>query len=309
MHNNYSLKYRTFNQLFEDVTVDFRNYALEGKIDPQPLLKIVRKVNYKLGFRIYRTMQVVLEIEHGKVRLPDDFYILNYALVCGTWEITEALPQGTHVEEVLIKPPTYTCPQEPDPCAPAPDPCDTPDPCGTTCLTKCGEEYQLVQKIKTTTRTFKQVFPLYLKEDQMISCDCPNTKWQGAYNEGYIKDGFLYVNFDSGKVYLNYMGDMVDEEGNILVPDHELINEYYEYALKDRILENLIMNDENVSEAKITLIKQGLRESRNNAMSIVNMPNFAELKKIWQTNRKAQYHNYYNMFRSHFPFTSKPFGL
>ena len=48
----------------------------------------------------------------------------------------------------------------------------------------------------------------------------------GAANEGNIRGGWLYTNFDSGKVYLNYQGDMID--GNILVPDHELINEFYD---------------------------------------------------------------------------------
>ena len=30
----------------------------------------------------------------------------------------------------------------------------------------------------------------------------------------------------------------------------------------------------------------------------MNTPDFAELKKMWTVNRKAQYHNYYNMFKS-----------
>ena len=50
---------------------------------------------------------------------------------------------------------------------------------------------------------------------------------------------------------------------------------------------------------QIGLIEQRLRASRNNALSFVNTPNFAEMKKIWDVNRRAQYHNYYNMFKSH----------
>ena len=93
---------------------------------------------------------------------------------------------------------------------------------------------------------------------------------------------------------------MIDDDGNIMVPDHEMINEYYEYALKKRILENLIMNGEQVGE-RFNLIMMEFRAARNNALTIVNTPNFSELQKMWQINRKAQYHNYYDMFKSYHP--------
>jgi len=317
MDFKYSLKYRTFDQLYEDVTVDLKNYALEDKINPQTLLKIARRCNYELGFRIYKTRQTVLEVEHGRVRLPNDFHILNYAFVCGEWSYTEALPQGTNIEERLVAP-AYT----PDPGTPSDctdgvvcgtTPCNTccsdpcgcvtkPDPCTNTCLTRCGDEYQLIQHINTRKITYKQTFPLYLtcEDETIIDCDCPNFLWVNAVNQGNIRDGWLYTNFDSGKVYLNYQGDMIDDEGNILVPDHELINEFYEYALKQRILENLMMNGEDVGP-RMEVVEMRYRGARNNAMTIVNTPNFAELKKLWQVNRKAQYSNYYDMFKSYPP--------
>ena len=93
---------------------------------------------------------------------------------------------------------------------------------------------------------------------------------------------------------------MEDENGDLLVPDHDLLNEYYEYALKSRILENLFMNGEDVSQ-RMQLIEQRLRASRNQALSVVNTPNFRELKEMWQANRKAMYGKYYNMFLSHSP--------
>jgi len=325
--NNYSLKYRTFNSLFEDVTVDFQNYALEGVINPQHLIKIARKCNYDLGFRIYRTRQVILEVEHGKVRLPDDFHILNFAIVCGESTVTEALPQGTNIEERLVAPDFVCEPGQPSTCAtPPPDPCNDPiDPCNTTdpytgtCLTKCGEEYQLVQKISTTTRTFKTQFHLMITDNEYACNDsCTNNvtptgmtglvpNGRGPIDQASIDQGWLMTNFNNGKVYLNYVGDMIDDDGNIMVPDHEMINEYYEYALKERILENLVMNGENVGE-RYNLIASKLRAARNYALTIVNTPNFSEMQKLWQVNRKAQYANYYDMFRSNYPNSYNRFG-
>jgi hypothetical protein len=60
----------------------------------------------------------------------------------------------------------------------------------------------------------------------------------------------------------------------------------------------MIFAGENVTN-QLTLIDQRLRASRNNALSFVNTPNFKELQEVWMLNRKAQYHKYYNMFRSY----------
>ena len=68
-----SHKYRTFDQLLEDVMVDFQTYALEGMIEPAQLIKVATRVNYDLGLRIHRTKEIVLDIEHGKAKLPNDF--------------------------------------------------------------------------------------------------------------------------------------------------------------------------------------------------------------------------------------------
>ena len=53
--------------------------------------------------------------------------------------------------------------------------------------------------------------------------------------------------------------------------------------------------------SQLQLIEQRLRASRNNALSLVNTPNFAELKKIFEMNRAAMYDRYYNMFKSYKP--------
>jgi hypothetical protein len=100
-------------------------------------------------------------------------------------------------------------------------------------------------------------------------------------------------------VYINYLGNLEDDNGNLLVLDHPMCNEYYEYALKQRILENLYMNGEDVAQ-KMQLIEQRLRAARNNALSIVNTPNFKEMYELWKNNRRAMYARYYDMFKSHY---------
>jgi len=334
MNYNYTLKYKTFDSLLEDVKLDMKNFSLEGKIDPATLYRVATQVNYDLGLRINMTKEVLLEICGNKVKLPDDFYVMNFANLCGEHTVTYAMPQGTNIQEVPFPYPNYReFPQYPELCEAPTVNCAAcgVKPCGcktTACLTtnECGpippveynpaEPYgnycvkprvymdckgntmQLIQILNTETRTYKHMFPIKFKNSQFIDCDCPNLHYATAMNEAYIKDGFIYLNVEEGNIYLNYQGDLTNEDNELMVVDHPMISVYYEYALKKRILENLMMDGENVS-MQMQIIVPMYREARNNALSIVNTPNFSEMYKMWATNRKAQYSKYYNMFKSY----------
>ena len=77
MSYNYTLKYRTFDDLLGEVTQDFQNIDLENFIEPHQLIKVAKRVNYDLGLRIMMTKETLLEVEKGRVKLPDDFFTLN----------------------------------------------------------------------------------------------------------------------------------------------------------------------------------------------------------------------------------------
>jgi hypothetical protein len=336
MDFNYTLKYRTFDQLLEDVTIDLHTFALENMIEPQQLIKLARKINYELGLRINQTKEAILDVTHHKVKLPDDFYTFNFGMICGDFkEIVgyDGYAGGTNIQEV----PYREAPSTVDTCAPETvncrtcnsNPCnhtaacqlncpivnpiptehDPNNPYGNTCIAprvfmNCkGDKYELIQVVNSSTsRSYTALTPLRMKASQEIECDCPNLYYNTA-DEAWIKYGFLNTSFENGKVYLNYQGDLSDDNGNLLVPDHELLNEYYEYAFKARILENLFLNGEDVSQ-RIQLIEAKLRPARNQAISLVNTPNFREMEQMWWTNRKAMYGKYYSMFMSHSPNTS-----
>ncbi len=318
MDFNYTLKYRTFDQLLEDVTIDLHTFALENMIEPQQLIKVVRKVNYQLGLRINQTKEVILDVTHHKVKLPDDFYTFNYALICGDFQEVvgyDGYAGGTNMQEVRYSdwPNKVTecgCPKDNRCCLDGKEGiCLTHNPeapYGDTSIKprvflNCkGEAYELIQVVNpSTTRLFRFLKPLRMKTSQEIDCDCPNL-YYNTPDQGWIKDGYLNTTFESGKVYLNYQGDLTDDNGNLMVPDHELLNDYYEYALKSRIFENLFINGEDVSQ-RIQIIDARLREARNNAISLVNTPNYKEMEKLWWTNRKAMYGKYYYMFMSYSP--------
>jgi len=288
MDYNYTLKYRTFDSLLEDVKMDLRNLAADTSIEPGQLIKTARKVNYDLGLRIQQTNEQVLEVCKGKARLPENFQVMNFALLCGNYVVVDVPPQGTHIEQFT---PEYR------PWVEA-NLCNNETTSEGTCLTKCGSGYILIQMIKSTRREFRSFSPIVFRSSQFVDVDCPSKKWI-AHDEAYIKDGWLYTSFEDGHVYINYQGDMVDDDGNLIVPDHPMINEYYEYALKKKILESLLMDNVNVA-TQYQIVNAELRTARNYALTIVNTPNFSEMQRMWAANRKAMYSRYYDMFKSYY---------
>jgi hypothetical protein len=297
-----SQKYRTFTQLMEDVSVDFSTYALEGMIEPQQLIKVATRVNYDLGLKIHRTKEVVLDVEHGRTQLPMDFQYINYAFRCGSYTINNTMPSGTHVETV------NDVPYVPAPGNPVP--CSTDVTCKDVCVIKTcdgNNSHQLVQRISPNQyRTFSDWTQLRIQDVNSPTCFCPALGAQ-ASDIAQIKDGFLITTFTTGKVYLSYQGAMESESGDLLVLDQPYCNEYYEYAIKQRILENMIWQGEAMS-SQLQLVETRLRAARNNALSFVNTPDFAEMQKVWTMNRRAQYHNYYNMFLSYAPINPRSAG-
>jgi len=327
MSYNYTLKYRRFDQLLSDVKVDFQNFALEDLIDNQTMMKVARKCNYDLGMRIYKTKETLLDIEHFKVRLPDDFFVFNFGTLCSNHIHTEILPQGTHLEEVpagtgnVLLPPYRTqpigdisctdgtvCPT----CLQTQCACQTPsfdglvyspsmvggDWCAKPrVFMNCKNEgWEVIQVASTRTTTYSTITPVKIKPNpESVECGCPNLYMKCA-DEIWIKDGFIHSNLRHGKLYVSYQGLLEDDEGNILVPDHDGLNDFYEYSLKERILENLYFNGEDV-ERKLLFVAEKRKVAKGYAKSIVNTPNFSELKELFRQNRKAQYAKYYAMFK------------
>ena len=305
MNFNYTLKYRTFDELLADARVDLSSFDLDNKIKPAQLIKVALRVNYDLGLRIQQPKDQVIEIEHGKGKLPDDFTVMNYALICGDNGVESIIPpQGTHTESLNPNDPNH--PNNINPVVPKFTAFPNGQQCGCpnnqqVCLEWNKEQPIVIQKVNTLTsntwRRYNRFHQIQFTNAKSIHCDCPNLSYS-APDQAYIKDGFIWTNFTSGILFINYEGALEDSDGNLLVPNHPMLNEYYEYAIKQRIIENLVMAGESLVN-QMQIIEQRLRGARNNALSIVNTPNFSEMQKLWVTNRLAQYSRYYDMFKSY----------
>ena len=146
---------------------------------------------------------------------------------------------------------------------------------------------------------------MQIEPSKAVAPECMNGHVVSPYRAA-LKNGFLDTNLDEGTIYINYQSLMEDDDGNLLVMDQERVNEYYEYALKRRILENMLMSGENVA-SQLQLVELRHREARNNALSFINTPDFNEMKRVWELNRRAQTNKYVDMFKSGINYGSKRF--
>ncbi len=285
---NVQLSYKTFQELLDEVSIDFHTFSNEGMIEPAQLIKIAAKVNYDLGLKINQTKTDIIDIYNNKARLPDDFYVLNYAVLCGGYKIIkQEIPRGTHREDITIHLDNPVYPTDPSACCE-----NTTSKCPRVFTTKCG----VVEELGFETRYYEEFENISFKQGKFVDKNSYNTHLH-SHNTAEIKNGFIYTNINHGRMTISYEGNLEDDEGNLLVLDHPMINEYYEYAIKQRILENLYINGEDVTQ-RMQLIEQRLRVARNNALSIVNTPDFNELRSIHDFNRKAMHNKYYSMFAS-----------
>lgn len=175
-------------------------------------------------------------------------------------------------------------------------------------FTTCDNTQQvnIIETHSTHIKRWKHFEKLYMVPSKDASSFCLNSQFKNAPHTGEIRNGFLYVptlrgtdNEDScGKVYICYLGAMEDEEGNLLVLDHPKINEFYEYALKERIFENLYLNGEPDIERRLNLVQEKLRRTRAECLSLVCTPDFYELDATIKMNRKAMYNKYLHPFSS-----------
>ena len=399
------LKYKRFDELMDEVYIDLPSFAREGMVEPGQLIKVAQRVNYELGLKIHSTKETILDIEYGKAKLPADFYILNFATLCGHYTVIESgLFNGIHTENVVTPiPPTInitTCPcwtvtskgaqakvnfcngtsdevyfpgnedgsaKVTKVCAISIDlgdvpedlitvstssfcyndsttgsfTCDQPDNCGCTTtqidtcnivnadpwkqnkvFTQCNNTQQVnvIEYHSNEVRRYDVFEKIYMVPSKEASSFCLNTNFRDAFHKGFIRDGFLhvptfhdheygsvgsngeYVNVHEydrcGKIYICYLGSMEDDDGNLLVLDHPKINEYYEWAIKERIFQNMYLNGEPNIERRLQLVQAELKNARAQALSIVTMPDFYELKNTIETNRRAMYQKYLHPFSS-----------
>ena len=330
-----SIKYRTFDSLLTDLELDLRVLEEEGLVEPAQLIKVARRVNYDLGLRINQTKEIILEVNNNVAKLPEDFFVLNFALLTSHHKcITPVTWAGRHTEQIgnLNGTPVCTvsgCTDQPclipltydtnrlnpqgnygpaNTCTPEWDPWFQ-----RSCFSTCGGDgnVRVIENRGYEVREYSHFEKLHIKPQTFLDPLSMNSRMTEC-GTAEIKNGYLYVHSkESCKVYISYQGELEDEQGNLLVLDHPEINFYYLAALQEQVFKSLWYSSGEEVKVKYDAAKMETREARARALSIVNMPNFQDMKAVFEGNRRAQYSRYYDFWRTsvyHSWFTALPFS-
>ena len=283
-----ALKYKTFDNLIAEVAEDLRLYDDNNLVKSLSLIRIVRKINADLGLAINERANCFIPVENYEAELPLDFFsaLMAFGTTVHNYGVLDTgLIHGTHTsldtkEEIISKQ-----------LKPGPD--------VSGCLTECGGCYWVTRKTtKGQIFTQSRLTPLTPTSSSLKYFDSssPNKNWR---NDGYnidIDDEKINVSFRNGEIYLEYYKNMVDEEGNLLVLDHPLVDDYYMWDLKVKILEDIYYNTEADVQQKLQDARNQVVPARGRAKNIVNDPDYKVLKQYREKVNKDYYNKYVKMF-------------
>lgn len=259
MPHKIELKYRTFGDLLDAVRGSMPKQDINGFIDEGELIPIAQNVNKYLTVSINQTKEDVFVIDNYRVKLPDDFYLLNFSLACSQHEVS-----WKSIDNITVH-------------------------AESKCICSCSgtdseTELTITKDCKDRVVKWKNNQLIKIVDPQFIRTDCPNKQCNSIIT-GYIKNGYLWLNVETGHIYLNYASVMEDDNGELLVLDHDLVNPYYEYSLKKRILENMLYKGEDVGN----ILKYTIGELRNAkiiAESVNFMPDYNRLVDFLRMERQ-----------------------
>lgn len=222
--------------IIAQVKSDLSKYDDSGLINEDALYREIVLAMKSFGNDASELQETVLDVKNYEAELPEGFFTLHVAALCepiAYWQD----PNIKHLQDSQIFTERTECNRKWDEC----------ENCCETFETKVIVENLYIEgkeaakfyygnpRVLTLGRSFKK--------DRCIRSSL-NLHAPECSDEINITGSTLQTNFKEGSVYFRYYGLMLDEDGNIDVPDTANGNlEYHlEYRLKAKTAEILIAN-------------------------------------------------------------------
>lgn len=218
------MKFISSDILKEETKNELRSYFDSNLVDESIFWPIFKECLSRFSTKYNPEKKDVIKINNKKGTLPKDFERLCLAMACTAGTITLDDQRSISTEEVPV------C--ELDLCQSS---CDV-------CTDECGNMYRVVQKTNEIELNWTSFDVLSLGTTNPDYCieGCLNFRSRSV-NEIEIRDGVMYTNFDEGYVYLEYLATLEDET-EILFPEHELVNKWIKAKLREGIFSYLYFN-------------------------------------------------------------------
>lgn len=248
------LNYKTFDQLCASVEKDLRTYTSNNLFFRNDFIKTAKKINSQLGIKINGKKQTILYVENYKADIPINM-LSCIAMVAFSEKIDYNLPPKFLSSEI------------------------------TTHEIISHIESRKIKTIRTNiVKPSTSSFYLFCKNsiNRMSNSDMYQVS---------VDDNVFIFNFESGIIYLEYVPHMEDDDGNLLVLDHPLVNEYYEEAIKERFFRLLWHNkDADTYNMYVESRDVVLPRAKNKAEAIVRIPEYKKMRE-YSRNLEREWYN------------------
>jgi hypothetical protein len=270
-----TLQYQTFDELMASIEGGLETYVENNMVDYTDLIREARYVNADLGLKLNKKKEVTIQIENYKGELPLDF-------------MSAVIMTASHIKDVYkTKVDNFNVIEYEGREIPK-----------NSYLEWDNNTVYIVKPEKNkflSTRHFEILKPS--KTSIKRFCDSsPNISSISEYTIDF-KEEEIHTNFKEGELHLVYLADLVNEEGELLVLDHELTNKYYEYAIKTKIFEKLYFDyNEDVERKYKELRDVLLAKAKGEARNIVATPEYKAMRAYTKNMIANFYTEYYRAF-------------
>lgn len=276
------LQYMKFSDFMSSIKEDLNLMDDSGFIDNDRYYKIVLKASEKLGRRIYIPKQCSIEVINHKAELPTDFWKIEmiFALESRLRYNTEPFkntrqihfdsePPGPGEEIVTIN--------------------------KTACIDICNNCIFVKERSHKNPEQVIEynIFkPLKLSKgcEKACSSNCLNNSWKKGDYSIDLMEGYFHTTFKEGKIFLCYLANPEDEDGEPLIPLQPLLADYYEYAVKVKILEDMLMNSEADVSQKLQLAEKRKSDAYIDAWNYIS----SARGDFWDEYKKKRESEFYN---------------
>lgn len=282
-------RYIKLSELMSSVKSDLSLFDDSGFIDEDRVIKVIAECNEKLGQRIYKSRECKITVKDYKADIPKDLYKIENLLATCVINISN-IGQNHHLQarqlEFLSEKPKDTTKLI------------TYGKMG--CQNSCNECYWIEDRRPATTELqilTEKLIPLQLSNSLYNRC----TEYSPCINntQNYkidLEDDLFKLSFEKGEIYLCYLGNLVSDEGEIQIPFHPMLNSYYEYAVKEKVLEDMFLNSDMDILNKLKYISQKKRDAYVVAWDFANTREVNEWNKIQKKLQQQYYNKWYQIF-------------
>ena len=280
-------RYIKISEVMSSVKSDMSVYDDAGFMDEDRVIKIIRECNEKLGQRIYKSRECVLDIVNFKAEIPSDLYKIENIMASKVYNEVFMNPENEKYQHEIL----YEKPK---------DDRKIINYGKLGCKDSCDNCFWIEDKKNTYVHKmirFEKFVPLQLSNNLYNRCTeySPCNLRDRSYKLDLENDNFKF-SFQEGKAYLCYLGDLISEDGEVEIPFHPMLNPYYEWAIKEKVFEDMFLNSEADVQQKLAYAAQKKREAHGSAWIFANSREVGEWNKIQKKKQQQYYQKWYSMY-------------